>query len=124
MSKCILIADDNAVIRRTLRHILEETNGWQVCGEAVNGRDAVEKAEQLHPDLVVLDLSMPEMDGFQAARVLRRSMPNVPLILFTVFGNNKHIEEEAEAAGITAVVSKMDGVTGLVSKIQSALAPV
>jgi DNA-binding NarL/FixJ family response regulator len=121
MSKCILVVDDNSVLRRTLRQILEQHDEWRVCGEAVDGIDAIEKAKELHPDLVVLDLSMPRMDGLQAGRALRSLMPEVPLILFTVFGNTPQVAKEAMDCGINAVVSKVDGIAGLVSSVQSAL---
>ncbi|HEY1261918.1 MAG TPA: response regulator transcription factor [Terriglobales bacterium] len=120
--KCILVVDDNSVLRRTLRQILEQHDEWTVCGEAVDGVDAIEKAKQLHPDLVVLDLSMPRMDGLQAGKELRRLMPEVSLILFTVFGNTPQVTKEAHDSGIDTVVSKVDGIAGLVSSVQSALA--
>jgi DNA-binding NarL/FixJ family response regulator len=101
-----------------LRQLFESRSGWEVCGEAVNGRDAVEKAQQLKPDLIVLDLSMPEMDGLQAARVLKSVMPEVPIILFTNFGQDPFIEREALAVGIRDVVSKANA-PGLVNSVES-----
>ncbi len=107
--RCILIVDDSAVVRRSLRQLFERNEGWEVCGEAVNGRDAIQKARELSPDLILLDLSMPEMDGSQAARALRQMMPGVPLVLFSVYGQDPFVLREAEAAGIAAVVPKTDG---------------
>ena len=86
--KCILIVDDNPVIRKSLRRTLERNKGWEVCGEAANGREAVAKAQQLKPDLVVLDLSMPVMNGLEAARELKRLLPSMPLLLFTNYGTD------------------------------------
>ena len=112
MLKCILIVDDNAVIRRTLRTIFEQ-EGWKVCGEAGNGREAIDKAHELHPDLIILDLSMPVMNGLEAAPQLRKILPHVPILVFSVYANTLP-EQEAEAAGITAVISKADNTRTLV----------
>ena len=75
MTKRIMVADDNAAIRRALRKILEFRKDWTVDSEAVNGRDAVEKAQKSTPDLIVLDVSMPVMNGLEAARVLHHLLP-------------------------------------------------
>jgi DNA-binding NarL/FixJ family response regulator len=120
LPNCILIVDDHAIIRRSLRQLFESRSGWEVCGEAVNGRDAIEKAQELKPDLIVLDLSMPEMDGLQAARILRKAMPKVPIILFTNFGQDPFMEREALAVGIREVVSKANS-TGLIHSVEAAL---
>ncbi len=115
MRKCILIADDNAAIRRMLKTLFEESD-WQVCGEAVNGREAIEIARQVTPDLILLDLSMPVMNGIEAAPVLRSIFPRVPIILFTLY-HNRVLEQKALAAGVTAVVSKADSVSVLVNQV-------
>ena len=120
MPKCILLVDDNAAIRQTLRTVFEETSGWEVCGEAENGREAIEKARKLKPDLIVLDLSMPIMSGLEAAPVLRRMLPTVPIILFTLHGS-KFLERDARSAGVTAVVSKDAAVTTLVNQAEDLL---
>ena len=121
MPKCILIVDDNPVIRKTLRRTLERNKGWEVCGEAADGREAVAKAQQLKPDLVVLDLSMPVMNGLEAARELTRISPSLPLVMFTNF-NMPELTNEALSAGVRAVVSKSEPA-GLVSEIQALLEP-
>jgi DNA-binding NarL/FixJ family response regulator len=121
--KCILIVDDNPVIRKTLRRTLERNKGWEVCGEAADGREAVAKAQQLKPDLVVLDFSMPVMNGLEAARELKRLLPSVPLLMFTNYGTD-YVQKEALSVGVTAVVSKSDSVEALVSSIQALLEPV
>ena len=118
--KCILIVDDNAVMRHMLRTEFEDIAGWAVCGEAENGRDAIDKARVLRPDLIVLDLSMPIMNGLEAAPVLRRMLPTAPIILFTLYGN-KYLEQAALSAGVTAVVSKETGVKALVNQAQDLL---
>jgi CheY-like chemotaxis protein len=102
---CVLIVDDHAIIRKML-HALFEADDLEVC-EAENGAEGVQKAQELNPGLVILDLSMPVMNGLEAARVLQLTMPHVPLLMFT---NNSGVamEKEALSAGIFAVVSKSD----------------
>src|SRR3982074_1635567 len=80
-----LIADDSETIRSVLRTFLESREGFEVCGEAVDGVDVIEKAKELHPDLIILDLAMPRMNGAAAASVLKRRMPRTPIILFTIY---------------------------------------
>jgi CheY-like chemotaxis protein len=118
--KCILVVDDNAVMRHVLRTEFEDIAGWAVCGEAENGRDAIDKARVLRPDLIVLDLSMPIMNGLEAAPVLRRMLPTAPIILFTLYVN-KFFEQQAFFAGVTAVISKETGVKALVNQAQDLL---
>jgi chemotaxis response regulator CheB len=81
MAKAVLIVDDNAYIRKVLCEIFKREADFEVCGEAENGNEAIEKARELRPDLIVLDLSMPVMNGIDAARVLKKLMPAVPLII-------------------------------------------
>jgi two-component system response regulator NreC len=118
--KKLLIVDDSPAIRRSLRVLLESHADWKICGEAENGREGIDKALQLCPDLIVLDLSMPVMNGFQAARELHRLLPKVPLLMYTSFGNAE-IEDEAMASGITAVRSKSDGLESLCGSIHELL---
>src|SRR6478672_4629718 len=117
VSKHVLIVDDSSAIRRCLREALTARK-WQICGEAVNGQDAIEKARRLKPDLVVLDLSMPVMNGLQAARELKSLLPAVPLVMFTSF-ETPHLKQEALDAGITRVVSKSEPVQMLIDSVQS-----
>jgi CheY-like chemotaxis protein len=101
----VLVADDHRVVRGLVRSMFE-ARGFEVS-DVENGAEAVEKAQEFRPDLVVLDLSMPVMNGLEAARKLKVAMPSLPLLMFT-----NHIssilEDEAEAAGISAVVSKAE----------------
>lgn len=106
-SKCILVVDDSPDVRRNLRAILEEHSGWNVCGEAENGREAIEKAEELQPDVVILDLSMPVMNGLDAAREIRKLLPSAQLFLFSAF-HTENLEEIARSAGIDAYIPKSD----------------
>jgi DNA-binding NarL/FixJ family response regulator len=119
--KSVLIVDDNAYIRRALRDIFKRQDGFNVCGEASNGREAIEKAHELHPDLIVLDLSMPVMNGLDAARVLRRSLPDVSLIMYSAFAD-RYAEEQAHLIGISAVVSKSEPPAALVGRAINLLA--
>jgi CheY-like chemotaxis protein len=102
---CVLIVDDHAIIRKML-HALFEPEDMEVC-EAENGAEGVQRAQELNPGLVILDLSMPVMNGLEAARALQLTMPHVPLLMFS---NNSGagIEKEARSAGIVAVISKSD----------------
>jgi DNA-binding NarL/FixJ family response regulator len=107
MSKTILVADDNETIRREICAALTREPEFEVCGEAQHGLDAIEKAQQLHPDLIILDLSMPVMNGIDAARTLRARMPGVPIIMFTSYADS-FLKAELRSAGVAAVVSKSD----------------
>ncbi|HZP62180.1 MAG TPA: response regulator [Terriglobales bacterium] len=105
----ILIADDDTSIRRLLKRVLEGHPGWHVCGEASNGRDAVQKTRQLTPDLVVMDLAMPQMNGLQAGREIFKSSP-LPMLLLTVQEVSPELAREARNAGFQGAISKSRGV--------------
>jgi DNA-binding NarL/FixJ family response regulator len=121
LSHSILIVDDSALIRRALRTCLEEGGDWKVCGEAGDGLAAIEMAKNLSPDLVVLDLSMPGMNGFELARALKLTHPYRPVLMFTSF-KTAQLEKEALAAGCNAVVSKSEHQQLLFDNIQRLLA--
>jgi DNA-binding NarL/FixJ family response regulator len=123
MPKCILIVDDNALFRKSLRSFFESQTDFEVCGEAVDGLDAIEKARELNPDLIVLDLSMPRMNGLAAAPKLRALLPEVPIVLFTMH-KGAIDPSAAAAAGITTVVGKAEDVMLLVEAVQKLLEPV
>lgn len=116
MSKCVLLVDDSRLVRKTLRRIFE-TAGFEICGEADDGDQAVKQAPELKPDLIVLDLSMPGLNGLQAAPLLRRSLPDVPIILFTIYPSAA-IQQNARTAGVTSVISKDNAITSLVSEAE------
>jgi DNA-binding NarL/FixJ family response regulator len=105
LQKCILIVDDSQTIRTAVRNFLECQPGLAVCGEAMDGFDALEKVRRLSPDLIILDLSMPRMNGLQTARELRARLIPVPIILFTMYAEELR-PQDAAASGISAVVSK------------------
>jgi len=122
MAKAVLIVDDNTFIRQALCEIFTRETDFKVCGEAENGREAIERAQQLHPDLIVLDLSMPVMNGLEAARVLKRRMPTVPIIMFSAFGDG-FVEQQARLIGISDVVSKSENAAVLIHKARGLLFP-
>jgi DNA-binding NarL/FixJ family response regulator len=105
MTKYILLLNDSELIRLATRHFLESQRGFQVCGEAVDGIDALEKASQLNFDLIILDIAMPRMNGLQTARELRSRMFGAPIILFTWYADAIQPEDAAQA-GISEVISK------------------
>jgi DNA-binding NarL/FixJ family response regulator len=118
--KRILIVDDSPIIRRSLRIVLEQQSEWDVCGEAGNGREGVDKALQLSPDLVVIDLVMPVMNGIEASRALKKLVPATPLVMFTTF-TDPYLTKDALAAGVDAVIPKSEGATTLIRSIQTLL---
>ena len=120
MAKTILIVDDNSHIRQTLCEQFQRESDFEVCGEAENGKEAIAKALELHPDLIVLDLSMPVMNGLDAARELKRLMPTVPLIMYSAFGDT-FMEQQARLIGISELVSKSQPAVILVRKARSLL---
>lgn len=105
----ILIADDDPTIRVLLRRLLEKHSDWRVCGEAVNGSEAVEKIELFTPDLAILDLGMPIMNGVQAAREIAKANPGLPLLLISVQDVSPQLAEAARDAGFMGVVTKSRG---------------
>jgi len=105
----VLIVDHSALIRHALRSSIEQTGDWQVCGEAENGKVAVERVKQLHPDVVILDLQMPFMDGLEVARQINLLAPNTAMLMFTM-QNCERLLEYAPAAEIRDVLSKSDGL--------------
>jgi DNA-binding NarL/FixJ family response regulator len=116
----VLLVDDSAIIRHSLRRAFEQA-GWEVCGEAETGREAILKAGELHAQVVILDLAMPEMNGITAARILKRKMPESHLILFTMYGDVFNADE-VNCAGISAVFSKTEPIAPLLDKAQSLVA--
>ena len=107
MSHSVLIVDDNTLVRRMLRSWLEQHSEWDVCGEAENGKLAVERVQELQPNVVILDLQMPVMNGLEAAREIKRLAPNTALIIFTAHASYQLVRE-ARTHGVSDVVSKCD----------------
>ena len=107
MTKSVMIADDQETIRRMLCFLFESEPDFEMCGEAENGQEAVERAQVLHPDLILLDLSMPIMNGIEAACELKRVMPMTSIIVFSEF-SDVFSEREARKTGIAACVPKSE----------------
>ena len=118
--RSMLIVDDSPVIRQALCEFFTRERDFEVCAEAENGREAIEKALLLRPALILTDLSMPLMDGFAETRILRKVMPAVPIIIYSAH-SSPFIEKEAIAAGASAVLSKSDAVTALIGKARELL---
>jgi DNA-binding NarL/FixJ family response regulator len=101
----ILIVDDHKSAIREIRSLLEANPEWEVCGEAVNGQEALVRAKELHPDVIVIDLAMPVMNGLRAAQEITKVLPAVPIVLNTLY-NSPQVEFEAKKHGIRKVVDK------------------
>lgn len=117
----ILIADDHAILRRALKIALEAHRGWQVCGEATNGLEAVEKAAELKPDLIILDLAMPKMDGLQAASEIFSASPDLPILIYTNYAFSLEAKLEARKRGVRQIINKAASLDQLLSTVEMAL---
>jgi DNA-binding NarL/FixJ family response regulator len=115
MIRRVLVVDDSSLVRRALCELFTREDDFDVCGQAENGREAIEKAQQLHPDLIVTDFSMPIMNGMEETRLLKQLMPGVPVIIYTAH-SDPFVEKEARSAGASAVISKSEAVTVLIAK--------
>jgi DNA-binding NarL/FixJ family response regulator len=114
----ILLADDHEIVRRGLCALLQNHEGWEVCGEAIDGRDAVEKAKQSKPDGVVLDVGMPNLNGLDATRQLVQYDPNFKVIVLTITDSDQVIREALDA-GARGFVLKSDAARDLVSAVEA-----
>ena len=120
MAKRILIADDNKIVRRTLRTLLTNQLDVEVCAEAEDGRKAIEAAVALRPDLVILDVRMPELNGIEVATILKRTLPELKTILFTMYSD--HVGKDlASAAGVNVILPKQVGVSRFIETVGSLL---
>lgn len=120
MPRSVLIVDDHEAIRRQLRALFRPFPEFTICGEAVHGVDAIEKAQQLSPELIILDLAMPEMNGLEAAAALKFIMPGVPIFLLT--GHySRELELTALGSGICAVFSKHGDMEALLKRARQEL---
>jgi DNA-binding NarL/FixJ family response regulator len=101
----ILVVDDSPLMRSCLRKMLEQQGSWQVCCEASNGREAIDKVQQTSPDLVILDFQMPEMNGLDAAKEITRRSPEVPILMVTLHMSSQ-LADQARRAGIRGACDK------------------
>jgi two-component system nitrate/nitrite response regulator NarL len=118
----ILIVDDSPLVRRGIRGCIQNNTNWEICGEAEDGQTAVELVSQLKPHLVVLDLSMPVMNGLDAASAIAKIAPDTQMIMFTMLDCHDFLKASAEAVGIKHVFSKTNGFGDhVLDKIRSLL---
>jgi len=115
MSKTVLIVDDSAILRKVLREFLSRHAGAEIFEEAADGQQALAKVAASKPDLIILDLAMPVMDGVQATQALKQLAPDVPILLFTMY------DARAEDIGVDVVISKVDGIGRLAGCVRSLL---
>jgi DNA-binding NarL/FixJ family response regulator len=114
----ILLADDHDLTRAGLRYLLEKQEGWSVCAEASNGRLAVEMAEKLSPDIAILDMSMPELNGLEATRQILKSHPHTKVLICTMHETERIIVDALEA-GVHSIVLKSDAGDNIVTAVKS-----
>jgi DNA-binding NarL/FixJ family response regulator len=119
LSTRILVVDDSDIVRRSLRHLLEAQDQWRVCAEATNGQEAVAKAEQSRPDVILLDLQMPGMNGLDAAREIRRRSPAIPILMVTMHASPQ-LTDEARKIGIRGTCAKTN-INCVVEAVQTLL---
>lgn len=122
MTNSILIADDSPVIRRSLRGLIANHKELTICGEAENGEEAIEKAHKLKPDLILMDFSMPLMNGLDAATQLKKDSPRVPIVMLTMF-KDKFLEDRAYKAGVSLVLSKEESMARVADYARILLKP-
>jgi DNA-binding NarL/FixJ family response regulator len=115
----ILLADDHEMVRRGLRSLLQAHPGWVVCAECANGREAVERSAELLPDVAVLDITMPELNGIDAARQIRRDRPSIATVIFSVHDTERMVREVL-LAGACGYVAKSTSPQDLVSAVDAA----
>jgi DNA-binding NarL/FixJ family response regulator len=116
----ILVADDHSIVRRGVRALLETRPGWKVCGEAATGAEAVKQAKKLRPDVVVIDITMPDLNGFEATRQIRAAAPQTEVLVLTVHESEQALREVLDA-GALGYVSKSDLDLNLSTAIESLL---
>jgi DNA-binding NarL/FixJ family response regulator len=118
MTVRILVVDDHDIIRRGLKQLLTSRPGWEVCGEAKTGREAVALAKQLQPDIVVMDVSMPELDGLEAARKINKLFPKMGILILTLHFSDQLVRDIV-AAGARAYILKSDAARDLVVGVEA-----
>ena len=114
----ILIVDDHELVRRGLRSILVTRPDWEICGEAADGTNAIEKARELRPDIVLLDITMPRVNGLDAARIIRRDVPRTKVIILSQYDESE-MRSRAFEAGAQGYISKSDAARQLLIAIES-----
>ena len=118
MSRRVLITDDHPLVRRGLRVLLSAHPEWELCGEASNGGEAIQKAAELQPDVIIMDISMPGLSGLQATREIRALLPQTEVLILTLFESNE-IVEVAQAAGALGYLVKTDPDHQLITALET-----
>lgn len=118
MQRSVLIVDDSALVRREMRRFFEQLPDWKIVGEAQSGIKAIEIATELKPELILLDLSMPGLNGIETASLLRKALPHAYITVFTVF-DDAVSSRLSSAAGVDLVLPKADGLASLTKTLQS-----
>jgi DNA-binding NarL/FixJ family response regulator len=118
MSLRILVVDDHAVVRRGVRSLLESHEGWEVCGEATTGRDAVEQSRRLRPDVIVMDLSLPELNGLDATRHILKDAPETEVLVLTMH-QSEELARDVLQAGARGYVLKSDADEDLIVAVEN-----
>jgi len=113
----VLIVDDSKIVREVMRDYLKALTDWSIGGEAVDGLEAIEKAMELKPDLILLDFSMPKMNGMEAASIIKKMMPGVYIVAFTMF-DQSFGSGLSSAFGVDLIVPKAEGLSSLVKSVQ------
>jgi DNA-binding NarL/FixJ family response regulator len=121
MPNSVLIVDDNPVVRSAMRDLFESWTDWKIGGEAEDGVEAIRKAVELKPDLVLLDVSMPRLNGIEAASILKKMFPDVQIVVFTMFDDSLGSTLRS-AVGVDLVVPKAEGLNGLVKAVNLLMA--
>jgi two-component system, NarL family, nitrate/nitrite response regulator NarL len=116
----VLVADDHEVMRLGIRNLLEVQPGWSVCAEANNGQEALEKTLQFNPDVIIMDISMPVMNGLEAASLITKKQPQIPVILFSL-NLSDDLYRHYKTDGIRGAVAKADAARDLVLAVQTVL---
>ena len=114
----ILVVDDQTLVRRAVRQLLESHAGWRVCGEAADGLEAIDRTRELHPDVVIMDLSMPKMDGLEATREIHASFPETRILILTLH-HFPHLANVVQLAGAQGCVLKSDSSRYLIPAVSS-----
>jgi DNA-binding NarL/FixJ family response regulator len=114
----ILVVDDYEAVRKGICAILSSRLDIEVCGEAANGREAIQKARELNPDLIILDITMPLLDGKSAAREIRKFMPDVPILFFSMH-DSEQVMQQARAIGVQGFVIKTQAAKTLLNAVDA-----
>ena len=116
----ILIADDHAIVRRGLRALIESQQGWEVCAEAANGRQAVDGVERFTPDIAIVDIGMPELNGLEATRQILKMSPRTEVLVLTMH-QSEEVVAEVLKAGARGYVLKSDADQNLIAAVEALL---